>query len=466
MSKKKLLVLLLTVVLLPALIAACSSTPDETDEPEPEATEVPEPAATDVPAPTEEPMPMVDPSGQNITFWHAMSSGANLEGLTAVVDEFNATNEWGITVEALSQGRQSELETAFNGAVTTGELPNLAQGFANGLVKWHSLGAIMPLNDFISDPNYGVDEAVYGGIFPGPLSSGTLPDGSQIGIPMNQSAQVIFYNHTWAQELGFANPPATSAEFKEQACAASAFNDADDDPDNDGTGGYVMFPSASTLAPWIWAFGGEFVNEAGDGYDFSSQAVLDSMVFQKDLVASGCILTTPSFPNPEFAARQALFAVSSTAGIPFQRGAMEDAGNEDTWGAIPFPGPDGTLVVNGFGQMVGIVPTNAEQDLAAWLFLRYLTSPETQATWIEFTSYFPTQSTTDVSAKADDSVWNEAWALLSLAKSEPNLAAHGSVRGAMQDAGFAVMGAETTEDIIAILAELHELAAELVAESQ
>lgn len=143
------------------------------------------------------------------------------------------------------------------------ELPNLAQGFANGLVKWYSLGAIMPLNDFISAPDYGVDEAVYGAIFAGPLSSGTLPDGSQIGIPMNQSAQVIFYNHTWGQKLGFANPPATSAEFKEQACAAPAFNDADDDSDNDCTGGYVMFPSASTLAPWIWAFGGEFVNNAG-----------------------------------------------------------------------------------------------------------------------------------------------------------------------------------------------------------
>lgn len=57
------------------------------------------------------------------------------------------------------------------------ELPNLAQGFANGLVKWYGLGAIMPLNDFISAPDYGVDEAVYGAIFAGPLSSGTLPDG-------------------------------------------------------------------------------------------------------------------------------------------------------------------------------------------------------------------------------------------------------------------------------------------------
>lgn len=123
-------------------------------------------------------------------------------------------------------------------------------------------------------------------------------------------------------------------------------------------------------------------------------------------------------------------------------------------------------MANSLGQMVGIIGTNPEKDLASWLFLSYLTSPETQATWIEFTGYFPTQSTTDVSAKADDEVWNGAWALMALARSEPNLPAHGSVRGAMQDMGFAILGADDLDAIIAILDELNDLAADLVAESQ
>jgi multiple sugar transport system substrate-binding protein/sn-glycerol 3-phosphate transport system substrate-binding protein len=279
---------------------------------------------------------------------------------------------------------------------------------------------------------------------------------------------VIFYNFTWAEELGFAGPPATSAEFKEQACAAAEANNNDDDPDNDGTGGYVYFPDASMVSPWIWAFGGEYVTADGSGYDLNNQAVNDVALFFKDLYDNGCTLFTPSFPNPEFAARQALFATSSTAGQPFQQAAMDDAGNTDTWGAIAYPGPDGDLNVNAFGQMIGIVQTNEDQDLASWLFLKWLTSPETQSEWIGYTGYFPSHSTTDVGTRPDeDPIWAGALELLeNYGKAEPNLPAHGAVRGAIRDSFFAVLDATDEAGIMAILDELDETAATLVVETE
>ncbi|MBI3159451.1 MAG: extracellular solute-binding protein [Chloroflexi bacterium] len=463
MKRSKLLYSILAVIMVVSLLAACAPPPVEepTEEPAP-PTDVP---PTDVPAPTEVPMP--DVSGTTVVFWHAMSSGANLEGMTALVEEFNSTNEYGITVEAVAQGSQGDLETAVNGAITTGELPNLTMGFPNGLSRWYGLGVIAPLNDFINNPTYGLSPEVLAGIFPGPYSSGTLADGTQIGIPMHQSAQVIFYNYTWAEELGFAGPPQTSAEFKEQACAAAAANGSDDNPDNDGTGGYVYFPDASMVSPWIWAFGGEYINEAGDGYSLNNEAVLNVALFFKDLYDNGCTLSTPSFPNPEFAGRLALFATSSTAGIPFQASAMEEAGNADVWGAIPYPGPDGTLTVDAFGQMVGIVQTNETADLAAWLFLKWLTSPETQGTWISYASFFPSQEGVDLGTRpADDPIWAGALELLPLGKAEPNLPAHGAVRGAIRDAFFAILEAADSAAIQAILDELNQTAADLVAESQ
>jgi ABC-type glycerol-3-phosphate transport system substrate-binding protein len=450
-----------------AVLAGCGPQPTPTEAPPAAtATEAPMPEATAEPT---EVVSMIDadPTGQSITFWHAMSSGANLEGMTALVDAFNASNEFGITVEAVAQGSQSDLETAVNGAIATGELPNLTMGFPNGLVRWYGLNVIAALNPYLDDPVYGLSDEVRTGIFPGPYSSGTLPDGTQIGIPMHQSAQVMFYNHTWASELGFATPPATSAEFKEQACAAAAANNADANPDNDGTGGMVYFPDTSQMVPWVWAFGGEILNADGSGYDLNNQAAVDAAVFLNDLVVSGCTLTTPSFPNPEFAGRLALFASSSTAGIPFQASAMTDAGNTDEWGAIPFPGPTGDAFVNSFGQMIGIVSTNPDQDLASWIFLKYLTSPETQATWIGYTGYFPSQSTTDVGSRAtDDPIWGGALGLLDLGKAEPNLAAHGAVRGAIRDAFDAVANATSQEEIVTILNNLNDTAAQLVAESQ
>jgi ABC-type glycerol-3-phosphate transport system substrate-binding protein len=199
MEKKRVAFVLLAGTLVAALLAGCAA-----------------------PTPTEAPPPPdshraggrtdgdIDdrrrPTGQSIAFWHAMSSGANLEGMTAVVDAFNASNEYGITVEAVAQGSQSDLETAVNGAIATGELPNLTMGFPNGLVRWHGLGVIAGLNQYIDDPVYGLSDEVKAGIFPGPYSSGTLPDGTQVGIAMHQSAQVMFYNNTWASELLMDRP--------------------------------------------------------------------------------------------------------------------------------------------------------------------------------------------------------------------------------------------------------------------
>jgi len=460
MTHNKLYTILALAMVTMLVLSACG--PAATTEP---------PAPTPAPAteaPTAEPVTALegDPNGQSITFWHAFSSGANLDGMTAIIDKFNAENEFGITVENVPQGSQGDLETAFNGAITTGELPNVTMGFPNGLSRWYGLGVISALNPFIEDPIYGVDPTVWASIFPGPLSSGTLADGTQVGIPVNQSAQVLFYNFTWAEELGFDGPPATSAEFKEQACAAAASNAADDNADNDDAG-YVIFNGASNVLPWIWAFGGTGLAADGSNYVLNDDASLQAALFLKDLVDSGCTLTTPSFPNPELANRLALFANSSTAGIPFQQAAFDDIASTDVWGSIPVPGPDGTLVVNAFGQMAGIVTTNPDADLASWIFLKFLTSPETQSLWVSMTGYFPTQSTTDLGSKPDDDpVWAQSYDLMQYGVAEPNLPAHGSVRGLIQGAFDAAMAAADEAAVQAVLDQLQADADTAVEETQ
>ncbi len=411
----------------------------------------------------------LDLSGTEIAFWHVWGTGTAAEGLIDIAEEFNNTNEWGITVELVDQGRQGDLEEAVNAAIASGDLPNVTPGFANAMANWHSVNVIRELNEFIDDPDYGLSAEELDALYAGPFGQGTLADGTQVGIPIHQSANVIFYNKSWAEELGFDSAPATSAEFREQACTAAEANNSDDDPDNDGTGGLVHFPGASNIASWVYAFGGDLVNESRDAYTLNSDTVLDVALFLKDLQDSGCTFATDSFPNPEMATRKALFTTSSTAGIPFQLAAFEEAGNDDEWSLIPFPGPDGNLAVNAFGQLIGIVGTSPEQDLASWLWLRHFTSPEIQAQWINSSAYFPSQSTT-VPLLTDYAAENEIWSLglelSELGKSEPNLAAHGAVRGAIQDAFFAVADAEDEAAIQAILEELQATAEELVEETQ
>lgn len=444
--------------------AAATEVMEEVEEVVEEATA--EAAAEEEPAEEEAGM---DLSGTEISFWHVWGTGTANEGMLAIVDEFNANNEWGITVVPVDQGQQGDLEQAVNAAVASGDLPNVTLGFANSLANWYNAGVIRPINDFLEDPQYGLTAEELAALYPGPFGQGTLADGTQVGYPMHQSANVLFYNKSWAEELGFANPPANAAEFKEQACAATAANAADDDPDNDGTGGLVYFPGASNIASFVYAFGGDIVNEARDNYDLNSQAMLDVALYLKDLQDSGCTFATDSFPNPEFATRKALFTMSSTAGIPFQLAAFEDAASDDEWVLLPFVGPDGNQAVNAFGQMIGIVGSNPEQDLASWLWIKHMTSPEVQAQWIDSSAYFPSQTTT-VELVSEFAAANPIWALgldlSALGKSEPNLPAHGVVRGLIQDAFFAIAEAADEAAIQAILDQLQTDAETEVANSQ
>jgi multiple sugar transport system substrate-binding protein/sn-glycerol 3-phosphate transport system substrate-binding protein len=123
--------------------------------------------------------------------------------------------------------------------------------------------------------------------------------------------------------------------------------------------------------------------------------------------------------------------------------------------------------VDAFGQMIGVVQTNPEADLASWLFLRYLTSAETQSEWIGYTGYFPSQSTTDVGDRAEtDPIWAGALDLMQYGSGEPNLPAHGTVRGLIRDAFFAILDAPDEAGVQAVLDQLNADAATAVEESQ
>jgi multiple sugar transport system substrate-binding protein/sn-glycerol 3-phosphate transport system substrate-binding protein len=161
---------------------------------------------------------------------------------------------------------------------------------------------------------------------------------------------------------------------------------------------------------------------------------------------------------------------SSTAGIPFQAAAFADGSYpDDEWGLIPFPGPDGKLAVNSYGQLIGVMDQSPEANLASWIWLKYFTSPEVQAEWITYSAYFPSQTTTEQYLGdyiANDPLYGQGLDLAQYGESEPNFASWGALRNEIRDAFFAVLAAADEAEIDQILADLDATAAELLAESQ
>ncbi len=66
--------------------------------------------------------------------------------MLGIVEEFNASNEWDITVEAVDQGKYSNLEDAFNAAIQSGDLPDLVTGYTNAMANWYAVDAVVDLS--------------------------------------------------------------------------------------------------------------------------------------------------------------------------------------------------------------------------------------------------------------------------------------------------------------------------------
>ena len=97
------------------------------------------------------------PAGTVLQFWHAMG-GANGDALQLVVDKFNTENTMGITVEATYQGGYTDLHTKVVASLQGGDIPHIAQAYANNIMVYLDSDAIVQLDEYIFDSQVGVDD--------------------------------------------------------------------------------------------------------------------------------------------------------------------------------------------------------------------------------------------------------------------------------------------------------------------
>jgi multiple sugar transport system substrate-binding protein/sn-glycerol 3-phosphate transport system substrate-binding protein len=470
-KNKSWLAFLLVAALLLPLIAACSAaTPEPTEAPEPTATtaaavDKDEPVAEREPCgpATDGPLAGIDPRGQTVTWWHQHSRSRE-ENLIIMVEEYNATNECGITVEPLNVGSYNDTRDKMNAAIQTGELPGLVVGYQNDQAFYALANGLADLDPYLYDPDWGLTKEVREDFYASFLEQGVHPafGGQRLGFPPNRSMEVLFYNQTWLEELGYDGPPTTPEEFEAMACAAAEAN-------GDGTGGFILRDDASGVAAWTMAFGGSVLNADGTGYVYDGDATKDALALLKRMYDNGCAyFFTEGYPNPEFAARRAIFTQGSTSGINYYVGDLEAAGSTDEFGVTAIPHTTADPVQNVYGADVMIPRTTPGTQLAAWEFVKWFTSPEIQARWNQISGYFPTRrATADFIDSAEWPEWYPIWEsgleLLPYSSYEPQLISYQGVRDAAQQAYNEIMQGGDIDDVLGDLtAEANLLQEELM----
>ena len=137
--------------------------------------------------------------------------------LLKVVDEFNATNEYGITLTAEYAGGYGDIFTKMLPILNTAEVPDVVVAYQNQAATYQLADALWDMNEIIDDPTWGMPKADQEDFFPGFFAQDIYPtfDNARLGLPPNRSMEVMYYNMDWLNELGYDAPPATPAEFKE-----------------------------------------------------------------------------------------------------------------------------------------------------------------------------------------------------------------------------------------------------------
>ncbi len=402
-----------------------------------------------------------DLEGVEIEIWHPWP-GETGEAFQAIVDDFNAANDYGITVAVSVQGSAIGLSSAMEAAIHDGGLPNLAVGHPSQYLAWDGEDdAIVGLSAYLADPLVGLDEEAAGDFYE-VFWARDMIGGMRYALPALGTGQLIYYNLTWAAELGFTSPPSNPARFKAQACAAAQAN-------GDGSGGWLFAPDTPSAAGWLFAFGSEF-EVPGEGYNFNTPEAEEAFTFLKELYIEGCAWQQPQFYQltDEFAARRALFYSASLSDLALQEAIFEESGNSDQWTVLPFPSPEGSPAIDVYGPSLVMLASTPEEQLAAWMFMRYFFEAETQAAWAEATGTFPLRaSALDYMERyaADHPQWAEAVALLPYGRFEPRFVSWSRVRGALADAMTQLFRPSVTvEEIPALLETLEAFAAELHAE--
>ncbi len=408
---------------------------------------------------TEGPLAGVDPSGATVVYWHQHTDERE-QSLMEMVDDFNTNNPWGITVEASNQGGYNDIYQKMVAGIAAGELPNLVVAYQNQAATYALDDALVDMDIFVNDPQWGYNEAEQADFFQGFFLQDKNPTfGIRTGFPPNRSMEMLWVNLDGLAELGFDAPPTTWTEFEEMACAWTE--------SGEGRMGYSIRTDASFIAAATFALGGDIFDRENDEYVYNGEETVYALTFLQNLLAKGCAnrIAERYGDQSDFANQVNLFYVGSSSGLPFVRSAIQESeAGEFEWTLAPIPYGDlGATepTQNVYGASVSIPVSTPEQELAAWLFVRWMSEPEQQARWVRVSGYFPVRASAAADLEdylAEDPQFAAAFALLDNTKAEPPVAGYDVIRERAEQIFFDILdGADVQATLDAFTDEANEI---------
>ena len=435
------------------LLAACIPKPAATQAVTPTALA---PEALFTATPTIQPDIEVDASklkGMQVELLHPWS-GEVAKLMDSLVDEFNQTNSWGIKIVVEAAGSAGSLQSTLDATLQTSAAPEIIVAPIDELLALNQNNkTIADLSPYVASQKWGMDEAAIQN-YSATFWNQDVVNGYRYGIPAERTAKVMIYNKTWATELGYSAPPVTTEEFESQVCAAHASLKLDNDKANDSLGGWVIDTDTLTMASWAVSFGSDL--GASEGLKFFTPEMRRSFTYLRGLLDKGCAWNSKeASPYNYFARRQTLMYSADLQDMTQQQMAQTLAGSTDEWQVIPYPTSDQPFILTQ-GPSYAMLNSSPEKQLAAWLFIRWMSSADHAGAVTRAATTLPLgEKLVNYSIELEDTLpqWKEAVNLLPDARIVPANANWSNAKMVWEDAAWQLFKTDLKADQITALTQ-------------
>jgi len=366
------------------LLSACSAKPPSS-QPESQAS-VPQPAST---SPEEQPAgDHVEIEPCEVVYWHAMS-GSRGEALEQYVQRYNDTvgKELGITVTTVFQGNEiaSKVRMASQESKLD-NMPDISQTVGMDIPSISKLPMVAPAENFINSANSKIKKD---DIYEHFLRAFTYED-VLVGMPMNCSSLLLHYNADLLREAGLDGPPETLAELAEYTEKLTVRENG-----KIVRYGLTVGFERYQLVNFCTSQGSFFGDNEGGRSGPMTKVVIDEdgtlvkfLTEWQKIVDTGGLKMVDDNINEEFAVGITAMTLMSSSRIGAVKGLVGDSFDYQT-APLPKVDPGDTFGASTGGScLVMYDKGDANRLAAAWNFIEYATSAETQMTWAQ-AGYIP-----------------------------------------------------------------------------
>ena len=317
---------------------------------------------------------------EKIIFWHAM--GGNFQPtLNKIVEEYNKSQDK-VEVEALYQGSYQEALNKFKSVQGTDKAPALIQLNEISTEYMYNSGAITPMQEFVKKDNYDLTK------LEDTLINYYTINGTLYSMPFNSSASILLYNKDAFKEVGL-DPEKAPKSYKELAEAAKKLTKGTE------RYGFAMIMDAWFIEQLLANENTLYVNEengrAGKSpiaVAYNGEKIKTIFNWLNDMYRDN---TATSYGKEYQNTRAAFLSgkvsmyIDSSAGIQ----QLTELANFEIGSAyVPSENGEFTGVPIGGASLWITNSVSDEKQAAAWDFVKYAVSKESQALWASSTGYY------------------------------------------------------------------------------